>query len=92
MTDRDDGDTPTPRHAELTSRPSTPELEGGPPMPEEITGRASKTDEDLTTLFANDGADHMEDGFKGRSNGDVGVQIPNGPDEDSSDDEDVTVG
>lgn len=92
MTKRDEGDTPTPRRAELTSRPSTPELEGGPPMPEELTGRASKTDEDLTTLFANDGADHIEDGFKGGSNRDEDVEIPNGPDEDSSDDEDVTVG
>ncbi len=61
-------------------------------MPEELTGRASKTDEDLTTLFQNRGADHIEDGFKGGSNRDEGVEIPNGPDEDSSDDEDVTVG
>lgn len=92
MTDREPGDTPTRRHAELTSRPSTPELEGGTPMPEELTGRASKTDEDLTTLFNNAGADHIEDGFKGGSNQDVDVEIPTGPDTDSSDDEDVTVG
>lgn len=92
MPDSTQDDTPTPRRAELTARPSTPELEGVEPAPEELTGRASKTTEDLTTLFANDSADHIEDGFKGGSNNDVDVAIPNGPDEDSSDDEDVTVG
>ncbi len=43
-----------------------PELEGAP-MSEELTGRASKTDEDLKSLFANESEDHIEDGFKGGS-------------------------
>ncbi len=37
------------------------------PAPEELTGRASKTDEDLNSLFGNESVDHIEDGFKGGS-------------------------
>ncbi len=50
-----------------TDRPATPELEGGIPLPEELTGRASGTDEDLTALFNNDSEAHMADGFRGGS-------------------------
>ncbi len=38
-------------HGEETSRPDAPQLEGGTPLPEELTGRASGTGEDLTALF-----------------------------------------
>jgi hypothetical protein len=58
------------RHVEETSRPETPELEGVTPLPEELTGRASATPEDLATLFRNDAPDHMADGFRGGSNSD----------------------
>ena len=34
-----------------TTRPETPELEGRMPLPEELTGKASATDEDLVKLF-----------------------------------------
>jgi hypothetical protein len=44
-----------------TSRPATPRLERGTPLPEEWTGRASATGEDLTALFDNDTAGHFTD-------------------------------
>jgi hypothetical protein len=53
-----------------TDRPDTPALEGGPPLPEELTGRASGTGEDLTALFDNESKEHMTDGFRGGSDDD----------------------
>jgi hypothetical protein len=53
-----------------TTRPETPELEGRVPLPEEITGRASGTDDDLVSLFKNQSTDHIADGFRGGS-GDI---------------------
>ncbi|HEX7024875.1 MAG TPA: hypothetical protein VF187_08665 [Gemmatimonadales bacterium] len=50
-----------------TTRPDSPELETGVPLPEELTGRASKTEEDLKSLFASKSEEHLEDGFKGGS-------------------------
>lgn len=50
-----------------TTRPETPELEGRMPLPEEVTGKASATDEDLVTLFDEDDAGHIADGFRGGS-------------------------
>ncbi|MDZ4864341.1 MAG: hypothetical protein SGJ01_12950 [Gemmatimonadota bacterium] len=50
-----------------TDRPDIPALEGGEPLPEELTGRASGTSEDLTALFDNTSAKHLSDGFHGRS-------------------------
>jgi hypothetical protein len=50
-----------------TDRPDTPQLEGGTPLPEEVTGRASGTDEELTALFDNESAGHLADGFRGGS-------------------------
>lgn len=50
-----------------TNRPETPELEGRLPLPEELTGKASGTDDDLTSLFADDDREHMTDGFRGGS-------------------------
>lgn len=50
-----------------TDRPATPELEGGIPLPEELTGRASGTDEDLTALFNDESEAHLADGFRGGS-------------------------
>ncbi len=86
-------DTPDPktRHDQAeTTRPDTPELEGGTPLPEELTGRASRTSEDLTTLFANDTADHFADGFAGGSNDDRGSDLLDADDTDPNADEDVT--
>ncbi len=39
----------------------------GTPLPDELTGRASKTDDDLATLFDNDSQEHLKDGFRGGS-------------------------
>lgn len=78
------------RPAAQTSRPDTPELEGGTPLPEELTGRAGGTSEDLTTLFGNDAAAHIADGFRGGSNDDPGSDLPNAHDTDPDADEDVT--
>lgn len=50
-----------------TNRPETPELEGRVPLPEELTGKASGTDEDLVSLFGDKEAEHLEDGFRGGS-------------------------
>jgi hypothetical protein len=50
-----------------TTRPETPELEGRMPLPEEVTGKASGTDEDLVALFDDDDAEHIADGFRGGS-------------------------
>ena len=73
-----------------TTRPDTPELEGGTPLPEELTSRASGTRESLGALFANVGAQHMADGFRGGSNDDVGSDIPKGDDTRPDVEEDVT--
>lgn len=48
-----------------TDREETPELEGRTPLPEELTGRASGTDEDLVALFGNQTSAHLTDGFRG---------------------------
>jgi hypothetical protein len=78
------------RHVEETSRPETPELEGVTPLPEELTGRASGTGEDLTTLFENDAPDHMADGFRGGSNSDHEADRPLTSDTTPRGDNDVT--
>jgi hypothetical protein len=50
-----------------TNRPETPELEGRVPLPEELTGKASGTDQDLASLFDDDDGEHLADGFRGGS-------------------------
>lgn len=50
-----------------TRRAESPELEGRTPLPEELTGRASGTDEDLVALMGNTSGDHLADGFRGGS-------------------------
>lgn len=56
--------------AVLTTRPDAPALEGRTPLPEELTGRASATDESVSELFAEDSAAHLADGFRGGSGDD----------------------
>lgn len=73
-----------------TSRPDTPELEGGIPLPEELTGRASGTSEGVDTLFKSDTSQHFADGFRGGSNDDAGSDLLKEEDTDSDADEDVT--
>lgn len=46
-----------------------PELEA-PPVTEELTGRASKTEDDLEALFENESEEHLTDGFRGGSGDD----------------------
>jgi hypothetical protein len=48
--------------------------------PEELTGRASATDDDLTALVRNDSQAHFTDGFSGGSGDDSGVAIENDDD------------
>ena len=50
-----------------TTRPATPEHEGRVPLPEEITGKASGTDEGLVSLFGEQAGEHLADGFRGGS-------------------------
>ena len=50
-----------------TARPETPELEGQTPLPEELTGKASGTDDDLVSLFDDPETEHLTDGFRGGS-------------------------
>ncbi len=65
-----------PKHIDpgaATSRPASPTLQGDDPVPEELTGRASRTDEDLTALFGNSSAQHLADGFRGGSEDELPV-------------------
>lgn len=62
-----DANVGLPHPVSDTNRPATPELEGGIPLPEELTGRASGTGEDLTALFNNESEAHLADGFRGGS-------------------------
>jgi hypothetical protein len=48
-------------------RPESPELEGREPLPAELTGRASGTNDDLVSLFDNATNEHLSDGFRGGS-------------------------
>lgn len=41
------------------------------PLPDELTGRAGKTADDLETLFDNESEEHLTDGFKGGSGDDA---------------------
>jgi hypothetical protein len=50
-----------------TNRPESPELEGRTPLPEELTGKASGTADDLVTLFGDQDGGHITDGFRGGS-------------------------
>ncbi len=52
-------DTRRPTHEEIV------EIEGGSIEPDTLTGRADGTNESLVTLFDNEGADHLRDGFAG---------------------------
>ena len=63
---------PPAREEALKPRPELPVDLEETPAPEELTGRAAKTEEDLSALFENKGDDHLTDGFKGGS-GDEGV-------------------
>jgi hypothetical protein len=47
-------------------------------LPDEITGRADATDEDLTSLFENDSKRHLSDGFHGASGDDAAGTISSG--------------
>ena len=58
---------PTSHADGATTRPETPELEGRIPLPEELTGKASATDDDLVTLFDGNEGGHIADGFRGGS-------------------------
>lgn len=57
-----------------TTRPETPELEGRMPLPEELTGKASATDEDLVKLFDDKQREHLADGFRGGSDDELAVE------------------
>jgi hypothetical protein len=63
MTDRRVQDIGAPLPAEEAL---PPEL-AAPPVPDELTGRASRTEDDLAALFENEDQEHITDGFKGGS-------------------------
>jgi hypothetical protein len=90
MSDLDKSDKKRRDGVAETSRPATPRLEGGTPLPEELTGRASATGEDLTALFDNDTAGHFADGFRGGSNSDPGSDLLADIEMHPDADEDVT--
>jgi len=52
---------------EVSDHPEDHDVDGITPLPEELTGRASGTDEDLVALFGNRTDQHMADGFRGGS-------------------------
>jgi|CXWL01.1.fsa_nt_gi hypothetical protein len=66
----------TPHDDGTTMQPEYPALEGREPLPEEITGRASGTRDDLVTLFDSTDRDHLADGFRGGSEDDEAVEDP----------------
>ncbi len=51
----------------FVAAPDGLDVDGITPLPEELTGRASGTDEDLVALFDNDTDKHLADGFRGGS-------------------------
>lgn len=65
---------PVPHANGGTGRHETPALEGRVPLPEEITGKASATDDGLVSLFGEQGGDHLADGFRGGSEDDPPAQ------------------
>lgn len=52
-----------------TGGPGDPVNKGDRPLPQELTGRAAGTGEDLLSLFANSSDEHLTDGFRA-GNGD----------------------
>ena len=62
-----DIEVPAAEKDPVKPRPEVPADLEDRPAPEELTGRASKTEEDLGSLFGNEGGDHLSDGFKGGS-------------------------
>lgn len=66
---------PLPHQRASTARSIERVLEGGPPIPKELTGRASTTGESLTELFGNSSAEHLADGFSGGSGDDPDTDL-----------------
>ncbi|GEM_PF-2845669 len=58
-----------PSHQASRGDPTDPVNKGDGPLPEELTGRAAGTGEDLLSLFANGSDEHLADGFRA-GNGD----------------------
>ncbi|MBC8086152.1 MAG: hypothetical protein H7Z40_02735 [Phycisphaerae bacterium] len=56
-------------HEGPTDGPNDPLNKGDRPLPEELTGRATGTGEDLLSLFSNGSDEHLADGFRA-GNGD----------------------
>jgi len=52
-----------------TGGPTDPVNKGDRPIPQELTGRAAGTGEDLLSLFSNRSDEHLTDGFRA-GNGD----------------------
>jgi hypothetical protein len=88
----DDDKSGRKRHGRVakTRRPDPAEPEAGAPLPEEVTGRASGTSDDLTALFKSDTAQHFADGFRGGSNSDPGSDLVKEVDTDPDAGDDVT--
>jgi hypothetical protein len=61
-------DVPNPPNAAEAS------IEDESTLPDELTGRAAATDEDLTSLFRNASREHFADGFNGGSDDDENRQ------------------
>ena len=57
------------------------DVDGIRPLPEELTGRASGTDEDLVALFDDVSDKHMTDGFRGGSDDEPPVDDDELPDD-----------
>lgn len=66
---------PVQHESATTAYPAVRALEGGPPIAEELTGRASTTSESLTELFQSRTAEHLADGFRGGSGDDPDTDI-----------------
>lgn len=69
------GAVPVRHERASTARAIDHAVDGGPPIPKELTGRASTTDESLTELFRNRSAEHLADGFSGGSGDDPDTDL-----------------
>lgn len=80
--DDDDDDDAGQDPADIAAmRPEDIDVDGIRPLPEELTGRASGTDEDLVALFDDVSDKHMTDGFRGGSDDEPPVDDDELPDD-----------
>ena len=64
-----------------TGGPTDPRAKGDRPLPEELTGRAAGTGEDLIALFENGNDEHLTDGFRAGNGDDPDTDVERSDDQ-----------